>query len=226
MTLLISKEDKEQAGSLVFKSVLGFLPGGHIIDELSEFRTNVHKERLNKFCEFLKEGFEEITEKSLDPENLKTEHFIDVFEIVIKRVISTSSNEKLKRLRNVLLKEMFEMNGSEIFLRNVNFIDSISETQVLILRCISRFNTKLSEIDIAKQLDKSDRTRNTLENIQIGDFLFISRSELKFFINDLKNKGLLDWELQSASGSPNEFFKINSIGSDFLWFIREQGKDT
>ncbi len=226
MTLIVNKEEKQQAASLVFKSVLGFIPGGHVVDGLVEFRSNVHKDRLNKFSEFLKEGFEEVTNKSFDPEHLKTEQFIDAFEIIIKRVASTSSSQKLKRFRNILLREMFETNNTERFLRNVNFIDSISEAQLLILIIFQKYNSKLTEFDIAKRLDKSNRTRNPLDNIQIDEFEFISRSELKFFINDLKNKGLLDWELETAAGSPNESFKINSIGSDFLWFIKEQGKET
>lgn len=237
MNPLINKEQKETAASLIFKSILGFIPGGHVLDGLADFRSKVQQERLNKFSEFLRNGFEDVTGKIFEPESLKSIQFIDVFETIMKKVASTSSEQKLKRYRNVLLRVMYEKTESEMFFKYLGLIDEISETQILILSALST-NQQLNESEIMRYLSNPEKWQDYLLNLlEKNEFsLFtgqtISTSEVTFFIHELKNKGIIyvvpEPRQQIQHGtvptSPKEIYKLSPIGKEFLNFIQEYGK--
>jgi hypothetical protein len=234
---LITKEHKENAVNFVFKSILGFIPGGHIVDELASFRSSVQQERLNKFSEYLRNGFEDITGKVFEPESLKSIQFIDAFESIMKKVASTSSEEKLKRYRNVLLKVMYQKTESEMFFKYLGLIDEISETQILILRALSA-NASLSESDIMRYLSNPEKWHDYLLNLlEKNEFTLyngqtISTSEVTFFIYELKSKGIISLvpepprqvQYGATPAQPKEIYKTSPIGKEFLDFIREYGK--
>lgn len=240
MNIIINKEEKSQAISLLYKGILGFVPGGHILDEMLEYRANVQRDRLSKFSEFLKNGFEDCTGKSFEPENLKSENFIDAFEVIIRKVASTSSEEKLKRYRNVLLRIMFEKNESEIFFKYVNLIEEVSETQVLILSGLhtnERFNEDTIKLFLINPEMYNDETNTTLpesDNIQRGFKMFngqvILDSELDLFIHDLKSRGIINIIKNPVSKAyvnsdyVKEWYEIMPIGKGFIEFITEYGK--
>lgn len=238
MNQLITNEQKETATSLFIKSILGFIPGGHIIDELADFRANVQQDRLNKFSEYLKNGFEDITGKIFEPENLKSIQFIDAFESIMKKVVSTSSEEKLKRYRNVLLRVMYEKTESEMFFKYLGLIDEISETQILILSALS-INGQLNESDIMRYLSNPEKRHDYLLNLlEKNEFtLFtgqtISTSEVTFFIHELKSKGIISIvqepprQIQHGTvpSEPKEIYKLSPIGKGFINFIEVYGSN-
>lgn len=241
MNIIINKEERSQAFNLLYKGILGFVPGNHILDEILEFRGNVQRERLSKFSEFLKNGFEDCTGKSFEPENLKSENFIDAFEVIIRKVASTSSVEKLKRYRNVLLRIMFEKNESEIFFKYVNLIEEVSETQILILSGLS-INDSFTENTIQMFLvnpemfnDKKNSSFPDIFYVEGGFEMFngqvILNSELTFFIYDLKSKGIINVTRNPLSKSFNNFregderYELSPIGKGFIDFIAEYGKE-
>ena len=237
MNHLITKEHKENALSLVYKSILGFIPGGHVVDGLADFRSSVQQERLNKFSEYLRNGFEDVTGKVFEPESLKSIQFIDAFDCIIRKVAATSSEEKLKRYRNVLLKVMYEKNESEMFFKYLGLIDEISETQILILSALSA-NGQLNESDIMRYLSNPEQWHDYLLNLlEKSEFTLyngqtISTSEVTFFIHELKSKGIIsvvpEPPRQVQHGTvptqPKEIYQTSPIGKGFLNFIEEYGK--
>lgn len=240
MNIIINKEEKSQAISLIYKGILGFVPGGHILDEMLEFRANVQRERLSKFSEFLKNGFEDYSGKSFEPENLKSENFIDAFEVIIRKVASTSSEEKLKRYRNVLLRIMFEKNESEIFFKYVNLIDEVSETQILILSGLytneyfTENTIKMFFVNPEMYNDKTNSLLPDIFEVEAGFKIFNGQtmldSELSFFIHDLKAKGIINVTHNPLSKSytnlkyGDERYELSQIGKGFIEFISEYGK--
>ncbi len=237
MDILVTKENKEQALQSVYKSIIGFIPGNHILNELLDYRANVQQNRLNKFSEFLKNSFEDVTGKSFDPEHLKSEHFIDVFETIVRKVASTGNEEKLKRYRNVLLRTMFEKNDSEIFFKYVDMIDSVSETQVLILSAMSSQKTFSNDAVIMYLNSPTKFLKEELFTPEIdeaGIFMFNGQkllfSELALFLDDLERKGLMYVNKNPASRSmitglyKAVNYNISPIGKGFIEFIDEYGK--
>lgn len=233
----LTKEERQQSNvDFVVNSVLGFLPGGHIVTEIVEYRAKVQQERLNKFSDFLKKGFETCTDKSFDPETLKTEEFLDAFEAIIRKVASTSSEQKLKRYRNVLLRTMYEKNDSELFFKYLALIDEISETQILILSTLGHGGGGIEESEMMRQLSNPDDFADYAKNLlQLSLFTLangqkIKTTEIDFFIHDLESKGIIENKnrgiiKQTFTGEtpvPKKF-SLTEIGSDFLEFIKEYG---
>lgn len=98
--------DKKEVFNSMAKSVFSVIPfaGTAITELVFEYNGRIKQNRLNKFVEFLSEGFS--NQNEVDIENIKTEHFNDVFEAVIKRVFTTKSGAKLKRFRDIIIKEL------------------------------------------------------------------------------------------------------------------------
>ncbi|MCW3084242.1 MAG: hypothetical protein JWP12_1608 [Bacteroidetes bacterium] len=228
---------------ILYNSIIGFIPGGHISVELAQYRGRIQQERLNKFSVFLKEGFEKTTGKQFDPENLKTEDFTDSFETIIRKVVQTKSEEKLKRYRNVLLRQMLERGEHEMFSKFVALIDEVSDIEILILSAIMTFSKPDNFIEIIRQLENplGDTDYHAIprsvkqEDIVIPNSITFSRDELKFYILDLKSKGLVDsvYPLRQITYGPqrqntpfkDENFSLSIIGKRFVKFIDEYGKD-
>jgi hypothetical protein len=214
----------------LYNIVIGFVPGKHVINEIIEYRSNIQKERLRRFSELLRQGFEETTGKSFDLENLKTEEFIDAFELVIRKVAQTKSKEKVLRYRNVLLKAIYEKDESEMFLKYFALIDEISETQMLILSTFSiGFNSGVTETNIMQNLINPEKIHDYLINrLNIKDITLASGQklndkELKFYLFDLKSKGLIELSIEKDDESQyeREKYYLTIIGRGFLDFVRE-----
>lgn len=239
MSITVNKEQKIQVVELIYKSIIGFIPGNHIINEVLEFRTKVQQSRLNKFSDYLKSGFENITGKSLDPENLKSECFIDVFETILKKVATTSNEEKIKRYRNVLLRTMYEKDNSEISFKYIDLIESLTDSQILILSGLYTHET-FTNITIQYYIGNPNLYNSTEQMFipEADDTSFMTAngykflfSELEFFLIDLSSKGLITKIKHPATKSmlnvpfDNERYNITLIGKGFVEFIKDYGKE-
>jgi hypothetical protein len=224
----------------LYHSILGFIPGGHISQELAEYKGRIQQERLNRFTELLKEQFEKITNKQLDPENLKSEDFVDTFEIIIRKVVQTKSQEKIRRYSNILLKQMFQKNEAELFSKYVSIVDETTDTQILILMTLQRIDLPLSEYNIIEELAKQSCTINKAgdimaiildkKDIPISKNAVVSRSELTFHLFDLRKQGLIEVPTSDVihddiinENQNIEEYRLSLIGQSFLNFISEYG---
>jgi hypothetical protein len=88
------------------KSLFGAIPyAGTAFNEVFfDYHSRIKQNRLNNFTEILAEYFEQHQDIQID--NIKTEHFADIFETVLKRVVQTKSKSKLKRFRTILINEL------------------------------------------------------------------------------------------------------------------------
>ena len=57
----------------IYSIVLWFLPGGHVVQEISEFHGKIRQERINRFSELFKEALEQIYGQEIDSEKMVTE---------------------------------------------------------------------------------------------------------------------------------------------------------
>jgi hypothetical protein len=157
----------------------------------------------------------------------------------MRKVVQTKSEEKLNRYKNVLIRKMFEKDDSEMFAKYLSLLDEVNDTQILILTSFNSMSPfKISEI--VGHLENPNGGLNHLVNIiekndiKLSDGTFLGWNELKFFLYDLKSKGIIDAfdnrELQHGSqnityaSSANETFRLSIIGEGFLEFIKEYGE--
>lgn len=113
------------------KVALGFIPGGHVIDSFIHYSSGLKQERLLGFAEDLKKLFAKELGKELEDYNFETEDFVDVFDSVMKRVISTNSSYKLDRFKAILLNTV--KGESDLAQVYVNLTVTLTETQIRIL---------------------------------------------------------------------------------------------
>jgi len=154
-----------------------FPPGvGTFLTELIfDFHTRIKQDRLNKFVELFSEYF--LEESNINLENLNNEDFCDLFESVLKRVVLTKSESKLKRYKNILVQKINDpslvTNYSEIYLDLVN---SLSENDIMILSHYSAFtedyhtmNSLLNKLqdDLLKNKDALKKEKKFINNYSI-----------------------------------------------------------
>ncbi|MBK8087725.1 MAG: hypothetical protein IPK31_07160 [Chitinophagaceae bacterium] len=77
---------------------------GPALNEIIDFRGKLKQERLNTFTELLENYFS--NHKGVKLENFQTAEFSDLFESVLKRVALTSSLEKMKIFKAILVNQI------------------------------------------------------------------------------------------------------------------------
>jgi hypothetical protein len=222
----LSKKEKRgevalSTASTFQKIVLGFMPGGHVITEFIDFRSNLFQERILRFSQLMKKELEEIYNGEIDINNFSTEEFVDVFEAVIRRVQNTSSEVKLERYKNILLKQIVEPTTEPMILKYVSLLDQINEVQLVILSRMQRYeyftkvdfihllienDTELSNGEFYYRLD-----RNNLK-INIGTHSVITNmAEIDFYVSELVSLGVLNTK---AKEKISMFPNMHTLGGD------------
>ena len=173
----MTKPNKKEILTTIGKSLLGAIPyGGTALNELIfEYSGAIKQKRLNKFVEILAENFTEESEINID--NIKTEDFYDLFEAVLQRVVRTKSESKLKRFKDILIRQL--NNPSKRTELNDHYLDLISnltEEEISIL-----YNHRHFTMEYENKIDEMNRHKNNLdslknqmdkERIQIGESKF------------------------------------------------------
>lgn len=105
---------------------------GSALNEIIDFRGKLKQERLNTFTELLDNYFS--NHKGVRLENFQTAEFSDLFESVLKRVALTSSLEKMKIFKAILVNQIENPNSttseSEIY---IDLVSELSEIEIKIL---------------------------------------------------------------------------------------------
>ncbi len=118
-----------------YKSTFGQIPfiGTPLIEMAYEYSGRIQQKRLNVFNEMLIEYFEKVNKEDINIDNIKTENFHDFFNSILKRVVTTKSEEKMRRFRQILingLNSSNEIDFSETFL---DITSRLNEEQIEIL---------------------------------------------------------------------------------------------
>lgn len=227
---------KKEIGISTIKSLFGIIPyAGNVLDEIFfEHRSRIKQDRLNKFIELLANYFEEKT-PNFKLENLKTEEFSDVLESVLKKVMETSSKEKLERFKNILIGQMHQENIDNDFIDT--FLDltaKLSEAQIFILEEFHRkeiMNKELSQIknnlrrevfdkqeELRKLEMKSDDTQKSdVDLSRLADevnHLIAEQSQAE--INALENYKYIKAEYYKLSDEDFEFYTQDLVSKSLM----------
>lgn len=209
------------------KTILGFMPGGVVIESFLNYRNDLKANRLLNFTENLKNAIEEIRGTEIDSSNFETEDFVDTMELIYSKVINTRSVLKLERFKDILVKKVIEPENSDyLFKKYITLLDQLDDIQILIL---SDFNDwypqKIISIIIAYEGEVGRELKDDAIIKSISEKIDkpITKAEVEFFTNDLVNLGLIrnNAKVITAMGgsSPQNEFQISPIGQSFLEFI-------
>jgi hypothetical protein len=112
---IMGKIDKNKAGETALytaevlqKMVLGFMPGGHLIDGFLNYRSGLKQKRVIDFFDSFKKELEEHTGRELSNDDFNNESFVDVMDSIASKAQTTKSQYKLERFRNILVKQVTE----------------------------------------------------------------------------------------------------------------------
>ena len=152
--------DKKELSISGTKSLFGAVPYvGTALNELFfEYNGRIKQKRLNHFVEILSDYFAENSETNI--ENIQTEDFNDLFESVLKRVVTTKSTLKMERYRDILIKELSNpTKETELIDIYLDLISSLSEEELIILFHHRHFDKTYNQefeklLDLKKQFDK------------------------------------------------------------------------
>lgn len=226
--------EKEQSLKSLHKVIFGFVPGNHVITEIAEFHNKIYQTRLNKFSELLFDSLKEYGELQFDVENIKNESFIDAFEIIIRKVARTGKEEKLNRLKNILLRQVYKADDNELFLVFSDYIDQINETQFKILDTL--YSLYYYYPDGRPLFGDIFRTGPRRKNALVGDNVYyesineekfhISKSQLSFYISDLNRKQLIKFsssfnKKEEDDNTLKNRYEITLIGMELVHFVSE-----
>jgi len=219
---------------------------GAALTEILDFRGKLKQNRLNQFTELLENYFS--NHKGVNLENFQTVEFSDLFEAVLKRVVLTSSLDKLKMLKSVLVNQVENpsqnTSESEIFL---DLISELTEIEIKILfeyreftkthtPLVNELNELQSKVDRLNKReigpDRSEllelennishlrKKQNKAQAIYTNDYFGISNDQFLFCKQRLASKALLiDNGVGSIGGRPFGTMGITQFGIRFIDFI-------
>ncbi|GGG19035.1 hypothetical protein [Pontibacter amylolyticus] len=160
----IHKKDRRLA---VMQNYFSDIPNiGNTLDLVAfADRSQIKKNRISDFADLLKDESDYNT-KLINLDTLQTEEFSDLFESVLMRVVQSSSKEKHRRFRDILINQMLcpniNVDSAEIYL---DLISSLSEAEITILHHFNLFYIKLKPIkqNLVRHNNKLEQLRERLE---------------------------------------------------------------
>nr|WP_319570409.1 hypothetical protein [uncultured Draconibacterium sp.] len=179
--------DKKAVIQSITKSAFGIIPyAGTALNELVfDYNGRIKQKRLNRFIEILAEYFNENNDVNLD--NIKTEDFNDLFEAVLRRVVTTKSELKLERFKNIIIKELkTPTKETELIDLYLDLISSLSEEEINILYQHIDFD-KSFEVESNKLGKLKEELEKVTENKK-KESIIIGRSKYEDSETILKNQ--------------------------------------
>ncbi|MEF3355816.1 hypothetical protein PV403_22040 [Paenibacillus sp. GYB006] len=221
----------------IFKGTISAIPyvGGGLNELLFEYKSRIAQRRINVFVEsFLMHlstlGLE------YDERVIRSDEFIDIYFAVIKRVIETKSEYKLKIYRDILISGLntdYQSDFKETFLDLVSRLDYI---EIEILKLYEKTGREGST-DTNKGFNKcivseltSASYKERIFKIIKSEVEHLSTIEIEgryeFYISDLISKSLL-LDKKTISNTYEDMRRegftmlyITDFGKEFIQFIR------
>ncbi len=193
----------EQIAGSVLNILTSSIPyvGPILAEGLSNYWGKVKQERINSFVIELKEYFETVSNSEIDEEFIKSEDYAQIFEMVLRKVSDTKSDEKLKIFKDILLNviQIKKIDDhSETFLNLVGQLTSQQINALKIIYCLGldkkdiEYKLKKIDADISGQKEVNNerdlyKRRTIDENEGISQFLK-QKEQLKLQLKIIKDK--------------------------------------
>ena len=208
------------------KGLIGAIPfaGTALNEALFDGRSRIKQERFNNFINIFSEYMKDVNESEIDFEYIKSEDFGDIFESIIRRVMRSGSEEKLKTFKNVLSNHVLgkiKTDHAETFL---DLVSRLNEDQIKILETYRKIKT--NDISIDENLPERNvidaNFKTQLSEVRSARNFNLDEGVYQFYLQDLFAKGLLfDNGVNKMDIGPFELMEITQFGIDFLSYIEQ-----
>lgn len=164
----MSVEEKEM-GEAMIKNMFAQIPivGWALNETIFDRRSRVKQKRLNVFTNLMIESMNKRLGYEIDLENIKSDQFGDLFESVLKRVMETSNEDKLKRFRDILVGQIVSPNKEEFTETFLDITGRLKEIQIHILKTFCEHRSKVEKAEqriegVVSRLDKAKQNSNDI----------------------------------------------------------------
>ena len=211
----------KQFGMALLEATLSRTVVGIVTDTIFGYLTRVKMERAQGFTGGFLEDIKSSDPDKIDWEYLLSEEFLDSFYSVLRRVINTASEEKIRRFKKILLNEATRPYKSDFKETFLDIAFRINEDQIQILKhfwnvkdgCESEDNSEQKVVD-GEGAEASLKYKANLLGFDEAMYLF--------YVQDLISKSLLLDEAIALFGGrtkPYINLRITPFGEEFLKFI-------
>lgn len=179
-------EDLKQGAITTFKALVEAIPViGGSLNIFLDHRSKLRQERVNKFIDILSDYFEKESSFSIDPNYLTTDEFGDVFESVLRRIVTTSSQTKLHRFKNILINEIISDIKTDHIETFLDLTNSLNDKQIEIMVVFSKIPSSIEkyyeqiphiEIEIESLKVALENERKIFEKGYANDFSRVNDS--------------------------------------------------
>jgi hypothetical protein len=197
---------------------------GSDIVRIISWQETVRNQRIISFIEDFISSLQGIDKSEINWEYLSSQDYFDLLASVSQKVEQTSSKEKLRRFKDILIKEIKTPYVSEFKDTFLDILSKINEDQIKILDFY--YQVDLGKITLPQVSGSTTGIRQfngKNENTYLNETYFKMEQEVyEFLIQDLISKYLLI-NFNSGIGplfQRQSFPKISPLGMEFLEFIK------
>lgn len=199
----MSLPKKENANNIVLSGLesfqrmaLGFMPGGHVIEEFLNFRTKLKQDRILGFADSLNEFFRECKNGIPNEEKYISEDFVDVFEAVINKVQTTNSSIKIEYFRNIVVNQLTNSSANDILSNKIiQTVDELNDFQLILLMIIFGQKSAPTIYDLHLKFEMKNVYIRLNENDDLPSGVnlenVIESSIFTYFLDELIRMGLI-----------------------------------
>lgn len=193
--------------------------GQALTEVFFDYSGRIKQNRLNRFIELLSEYF--LNNPNINIDNIKTEDFSDLFDSVLRRVVATKSEYKLRRFRDILINQIEEpLSEIDDYQLYLDLIVSLSENDIKVLynhRFFDRQYEKMyQEQSVADPSEEFKRYRS-------AKYYGISEEDFMYSKQNLSAKALLiDRGVGAIGVKAFEVMNITEFGQRFIHFLMKQ----
>lgn len=216
---------------VLLRSALGAVPyiGTALNEVIFEHRSRVKQNRLNKFISLLFDYLSTHSEIDFNIEDIDKEDLGDVLESVVRKVVETGSEQKLKHLRNILMGHI-KANTPDVDLTQsyLELTTNLSHIQIRILLTFAKNKVKVDKqmnkiillegkIQTAKQKVNEFEKKAKVGAITLNESI-LGATEEKDSI--LREKIKVEQKLKEFKRYKNaDYYKIDT--SEFMYYQRD-----
>ncbi len=193
-------------------------PGvGLMVRELIECRERIIQKRINYFVLGFEAFLKSVDPKCIDKTYIECEDYNDLFYSILQRVLTTKSEDKIKRFQKILINEAVCPYSSDFKETFLDLILRINEDQIRVLNYYRNLRKELKE---TSQGEQSPEVLDKIRSFWAAKCLNMDYTLLKFYNQDLISKSLLsDDGMGRLNTEAYDIVKISAFGLEFLEFI-------
>jgi len=144
----INSKNQQVARSILNVIIRNIHPvfGVIISESIFDYWGRIKQDRVNAFGVKLKEYFETVSDQEIDEEFLRSEDFAQFFEMVIRKVSETKSEEKLKIFRDILINNIQSKEIDDFSETFLNLVSQLQEKQIKALDDVRNFTKENKDV--------------------------------------------------------------------------------